>query len=125
MHPRTQGRLREFGLGPATEGFRVMQPLPYRSFLGLMANARVVVTDSGGVQEETTALGVPCITTRLNTERPITVTEGTNTLVRPETLSLLQALAEANGRHGRIPDLWDGRAADRIASDLCGGTASQ
>jgi len=125
MHPRTQGRLREFRLPPAAEGLRVMQPLPYRSFLGLMANARVVVTDSGGVQEETTALGVPCITTRVNTERPITVTEGTNKLVRPEAQCLLQALAEANGRRGRIPDLWDGGTAERIASDLCGGTSIQ
>ena len=123
MHPRTQARVREFGLPSPTEGFRVVQPLPYRSFLGLMANARVVITDSGGVQEETTALGVPCVTTRLNTERPITVTEGTNRLARPETESLLRALADADGRRGRIPDLWDGSTADRIAIDLCRGTS--
>ena len=78
----------------------------------------MVVTDSGGVQEETTALGVPCITARLNTERPITVIEGTNRLVRPDARSLLEALAQADDRRGRIPELWDGQTAERIATDL-------
>jgi len=117
-HPRTQSRAVEFELPPATAGFRLLGPLPYRTFLGLMANARVVVTDSGGVQEETTALGVPCVTARLNTERPITVIEGTNRLVRPHASSLLEALAQADGRRGRIPELWDGQTAERIAADL-------
>jgi len=117
-HPRTQARLVEFGLPVPTKGLRVLEPLPYNSFLGLMANARVVVTDSGGVQEETTALGVPCVTVRPNTERPVTLTEGTNRLARPEIPSLLEALGEADGRRGRVPELWDGHTAERIAKDL-------
>ena len=121
-HPRTQARVREFGLPLPTGGFRVLQPLQYHSFLGLMANARVVLTDSGGIQEETTALGVPCVTARLNTERPITVTEGMNRLAPPETDNIIEALAQADGRRGRIPELWDGHTAERIAIDLCKGT---
>jgi len=86
--------------------------------LALMVGARAVVTDSGGVQEETTALGVPCLTLRPNTERPITVTEGTNQLVEPDPDAFLRALDSSNGRAHRIPELWDGKTADRIAEDL-------
>jgi len=116
-HPRTQARLKTLGPG-AFHAVRVLDPLPYRTFLGLMANARVVVTDSGGIQEETTALGIPCLTLRRNTERPITVTEGTNQLVEPDPDAFDRALHAANGRRHRIPELWDGHTGERIASDL-------
>ena len=116
-HPRTQAQLK--ALSPkALRGVRVFDPLPYRSFLGLMANARVVVTDSGGIQEETTALGVPCLTLRRNTERPITVDEGTNQLVEPEPAEFDHALNAADGRRRRVPELWDGHTGERIAEDL-------
>jgi UDP-N-acetylglucosamine 2-epimerase (non-hydrolysing) len=89
--------------------------------LGLLAGARVVLTDSGGVQEETTALAVPCLTMRDNTERPITVDEGTNTVVgrdRARILACIDDVLATGGKRGRIPQLWDGRAATRIAADL-------
>lgn len=117
-HPRTQERFKALASGRTLQRVRVVDPLPYRTFLGLMANARVVVTDSGGIQEETTALGVPCLTLRRNTERPITVTEGTNQLVEPEPAEFNRALHAANGRRHRIPELWDGHTGDRIADDL-------
>jgi UDP-N-acetylglucosamine 2-epimerase (non-hydrolysing) len=85
--------------------------------LGLMRDARVVLTDSGGIQEETTALGVPCITLRENTERPITVSQGTNTIVGTDTgkiLACYEDILASGGKAGRVPDLWDGRAAQRI-----------
>ena len=122
-HPRTLNRLREAGGNEALGRVRVLDPLPYRAFLGLMANARVVVTDSGGVQEETTALGIPCLTLRPNTERPITVTEGTNQLVESDA-GFRRALQAANGRRHRTPELWDGRTAERIAQDLAELTAA-
>ena len=119
-HPRTQARLQEPALKHALGRTRVISPLPYHAFLGLMACARAVVTDSGGIQEETTALGIPCLTLRPNTERPITITQGTNQLVEPEPVSFLQALEASNGRRHRIPELWDGKTAGRIAADLNG-----
>ena len=91
--------------------------------LGLMAGARLVLTDSGGLQEETTALGVPCLTMRENTERPITVEQGTNTMVGRDRQAILAGVAEilaGGGKRGRIPELWDGRAGERIASHLAG-----
>ncbi|PYP12927.1 MAG: UDP-N-acetylglucosamine 2-epimerase (non-hydrolyzing) [Gemmatimonadetes bacterium] len=117
-HPRTQARLKALAPRQTGRGVRVVDPLPYRSFLGLMANARVVVTDSGGIQEETTALGVPCLTLRRNTERPITIEEGTNQLVEPEPASFDRALHVVNGRRHRVPELWDGLTGPRIADDL-------
>lgn len=89
--------------------------------LGLMAGARLVLTDSGGLQEETTALGVPCLTLRENTERPITVDQGTNTLVGCDRQAILTGVDEilsGGGKRGRVPELWDGHAAERIAAHL-------
>jgi UDP-N-acetylglucosamine 2-epimerase (non-hydrolysing) len=91
--------------------------------LGLMKDARMVLTDSGGIQEETTALGVPCITLRNNTERPITVEQGTNTIAgqNPERiLAAFRDIMATGGKAGRVPELWDGHAADRIAAILRG-----
>jgi UDP-N-acetylglucosamine 2-epimerase (non-hydrolysing) len=117
MHPRTRERLserdREF-LGEV----RVMDPLPYHSMLDLTAGARVVITDSGGLQEETTALGVPCLTVRENTERPITVIQGTNRLAPdPDTFAQLAVESRRNGA-ASCPEGWDGRAANRIVTAL-------
>jgi UDP-N-acetylglucosamine 2-epimerase (non-hydrolysing) len=123
-HPRTMKRVREFGFEKrmaARPDLRVTEPLGYLEFLNLMANARLVLTDSGGIQEETTILGVPCLTLRENTERPVTVTQGTNTIVGcdPERI-VTQALAILGSRDkaGRVPELWDGRAAGRIVALL-------
>jgi UDP-N-acetylglucosamine 2-epimerase (non-hydrolysing) len=122
-HPRTEARLREFGIAlPA--GVRTVAPLGYLDFLGLWSAARLVLTDSGGLQEETTALGVPCLTLRENTERPVTVTEGTNRIVGSDPARIVGAADEIlTGRQtvaGRAPELWDGRAAERIADALTG-----
>ena len=89
--------------------------------LGLLADARLVLTDSGGIQEETTALAVPCLTMRNNTERPVTVDEGTNTVVgrdRVRILACVDDIVATGGKRGRIPQLWDGNASTRIAEDL-------
>jgi UDP-N-acetylglucosamine 2-epimerase (non-hydrolysing) len=97
------------------------EPLGYLDFLGLTARAKLVLTDSGGIQEETTVLGVPCLTMRFNTERPVTITEGTNRLVGNRREKILEAAAEVlEGRfpQGRIPELWDGKAAEHIADIL-------
>jgi UDP-N-acetylglucosamine 2-epimerase (non-hydrolysing) len=99
----------------------MLPPQGYLEMLGLMANARIVLTDSGGLQEETTALGVPCLTMRENTERPITVEQGTNTMVGRDVESIRRHAAEVlagQGKSGRVPELWDGHTADRIATDL-------
>jgi UDP-N-acetylglucosamine 2-epimerase (non-hydrolysing) len=99
----------------------VLEPLGYLDFLGLMADARLVLTDSGGIQEETTVLGVPCLTLRDNTERPVTVTQGTNRLVGgdPDVIRAeVRKVLAAGPPTGRIPDLWDGRSAGRIADVL-------
>ncbi|HEY5308651.1 MAG TPA: UDP-N-acetylglucosamine 2-epimerase, partial [Casimicrobiaceae bacterium] len=96
-------------------------PQGYLEMLGLMGGATLVLTDSGGLQEETTALGIPCLTLRENTERPITVEQGTNTLVGSDRQAIVHGVAEilgGRGKRGRVPELWDGHAADRIASDL-------
>ena len=99
----------------------MLPPQGYLEILGLMADARIVLTDSGGLQEETTALGVPCLTMRENTERPITVDQGTNTMVGRDIAAIRHHAAEilaGRGKSGRIPEFWDGRTAERIASDL-------
>ena len=120
VHPRTRARIDALDLGPLLDTPRIalLPPLGYLELLGLMAAARLVLTDSGGLQEETTALGVPCVTLRDNTERPITVERGTNTVVGsdPERiLGAVDAILRDGGKRGRLPDLWDGRAAERIA----------
>lgn len=123
IHPRTQSRIEQGALGDLLETpdiFR-LPPVGYLEMLGLMAGARVVLTDSGGMQEETTALGIPCVTLRENTERPITVEQGTNTIVGSEPARITAAVddvLETGGKAGRVPELWDGKAARRIAAVL-------
>ena len=123
VHPRTRINIDRFGLSSRIVGTRIafLQPQGYLEMLGLLADARLVLTDSGGIQEETTALGVPCLTMRENTERPVTVEEGTNTIVgrdRGTVLACVDDILANRGKRGRIPKLWDGRAATRIAADL-------
>jgi UDP-N-acetylglucosamine 2-epimerase (non-hydrolysing) len=118
-HPRTRQRISDFGLN--AEQLRVLDPLSYVDFLGLQSRATVVITDSGGIQEETTYLGVPCLTLRENTERPITVTLGTNVLVGrdPDKLRFeLSRVLAGQAKKGTIPPLWDGHAGERIAAVL-------
>jgi UDP-N-acetylglucosamine 2-epimerase (non-hydrolysing) len=122
VHPRTRRRLEEFGLRPDAR-LRLVDPQGYLGFLKLTDNAALVVTDSGGIQEETTWLGVPCLTVRLNTERPVTVTEGTNELVGVDPERIVEAGLRALGgrwKEGRVPERWDGRAGERIAAVLAG-----
>jgi UDP-N-acetylglucosamine 2-epimerase (non-hydrolysing) len=123
LHPRTRGNIERFGLQALVDNGRMalLPPQGYLEMLGLMAGATVVLTDSGGLQEETTALGVPCLTLRENTERPITVDEGTNTMVGRDVQAIrdgVSAILAGQGKSGRVPENWDGRAAERIAADL-------
>ncbi len=115
-HPRTRTRMDALGLVP--HGLTVIEPLGYLEFLSLTSGAALILTDSGGLQEETTALGIPCLTLRENTERPITVEQGTNTLVGSEPRRILEAarrVLAGEGKRGRMPELWDGRTGERIA----------
>ena len=121
VHPRTRAMLKKFNLEHLLDirSILTLPPQGYLHMLGLMKEARMVLTDSGGVQEETTALGVPCITLRSNTERPITVTEGSNTIAGHEPapiLALCDDILRFGGKVGKIPPLWDGHAANRIAA---------
>jgi UDP-N-acetylglucosamine 2-epimerase (non-hydrolysing) len=130
VHPRTRSRLHEFGFDERVErnpALRLMEPLGYLDFLWLYSGARLVLTDSGGIQEETTALGLPCLTLRENTERPITVEMGTNRIVGTKTERITTAAFEAlneepsgarTGGSRRLPPLWDGHAAPRILDAL-------
>ena len=123
MHPRTRGKIEQLGLGAILEApsFLTLPPLGYLEMLGLMQGARLVLTDSGGIQEDTTALGVPCVTLRENTERPITAEEGTNTVVGQSPARILAVaddILRTGGKAGRIPELWDGHASARIATVL-------
>src|SRR5262249_51405501 len=126
VHPRTFSRIREFGLMSRLEssaGIIQLPPLGYLDFLALTSQSRLIVTDSGGLQEESTALDIPCLTMRPNTERPITVEEGTSTLIRGEAADLKNRIQEVlSGRYksGKCPGLWDGRASERIAAVLAG-----
>jgi UDP-N-acetylglucosamine 2-epimerase (non-hydrolysing) len=119
VHPRTRARIKEWGLAVPSGGrLELLEPQGYLDFLKLQMEAAVVVTDSGGIQEETTYLGVPCLTMRENTERPITVTRGTNILVGQDMQRLKAELArvlDGGAKRGQIPPLWDGRASERIA----------
>ena len=120
VHPRTQERLHS-ARPDSLNRIRFVAPLGYLDFLCLMSRARLVLTDSGGIQEETTALGVPCLTLRENTERPVTVTEGTNELVGQDPAKIVQAArAILNGqtKKGRVPRYWDGHASERIIEIL-------
>jgi UDP-N-acetylglucosamine 2-epimerase (non-hydrolysing) len=120
IHPRTRKNLEAFDLDAWVAGMKgliLTEPLGYLDFLCLMDHARLVLTDSGGVQEETTILGVPCLTMRENTERPVTVAEGTNEVIGSSPERIVAASFEilgGKGREGRIPELWDGHAAERI-----------
>jgi UDP-N-acetylglucosamine 2-epimerase (non-hydrolysing) len=118
VHPRTRRRIEEFRLQGELDGATLTDPLGYIDFLSLTSNASLVLTDSGGLQEESTALGIPCLTLRENTERPITVTEGTNRVVGTRTADIVDGWRAALGSNGpvRVPPLWDGRAAERIAA---------
>jgi len=128
VHPRTQQRLSQGGIKRYPQ-LRLIQPLGYLDFLCLLSNATLALTDSGGIQEETTALGVPCLTLRENTERPITISQGTNVLVGTNPSKIAAATEQVlrgDGKRGRTPPFWDGHAAERIVEILlragpCGG----
>jgi UDP-N-acetylglucosamine 2-epimerase (non-hydrolysing) len=120
VHPRTQQHLAQAGIRHHPQ-LRLIPPVGYLDFLCLLSKSALVLTDSGGIQEETTALGVPCLTLRENTERPITITEGTNMLVGTDPAKIVAAARDAlagKGKAGRIPPLWDGHAAERIVDIL-------
>ncbi|MFT5304493.1 MAG: UDP-N-acetylglucosamine 2-epimerase (non-hydrolyzing) [Mariniblastus sp.] len=130
IHPRTKSRLESFGLFEelnASKNIACLGPLGYNDFLCLTSQAKVIVTDSGGLQEESTALDVPCLTMRPNTERPITVTQGTSTLVGSDATKLKKHLTEVidgTYKKGSCPELWDGKAAERIAAILAAEATS-
>ena len=122
MHPRTRNNIKGTELGrrvEAMENLIVLEPVGYLDFLCLMSNAGLIMTDSGGIQEEATILGVACMTLRENTERPVTITEGTNRLVRITTEDILkhyhQIRSQGRAKSPRVPKFWDGKAAQRIA----------
>ncbi len=117
-HPRTRARMANLNLTPQSTDMHLLDPLGYLDFLVLQKNATVVITDSGGIQEETTYLGIPCLTMRANTERPITVDVGTNQLIGQDTVQMcaeVKRILNGDAKQGQIPPLWDGHAAERIA----------
>jgi UDP-N-acetylglucosamine 2-epimerase (non-hydrolysing) len=120
VHPRTQARVKEFDLESCLKNVQVTRPMGYIDFLSLTSHARLVLTDSGGLQEESTALGIPCLTLRENTERPITVSQGTNTVVGLEPANILAGYRAAmlGKTPSRRPERWDGQTAPRIAGVL-------
>ncbi len=121
VHPRTRKRIADFGLHAGR--LQILDPLPYLEFLALQSRATVVITDSGGIQEETTYLGIPCLTLRENTERPVTVSLGTNVLVGRDPGKLRSELSRAlagQSKKGTVPPLWDGHAGERIAAVIAG-----
>jgi UDP-N-acetylglucosamine 2-epimerase (non-hydrolysing) len=124
IHPRTEAMIAHGGIARLFGEAKILTtpPLGYLRALGLMRDAKLAITDSGGVQEETTALGVPCLTVRHNTERPATVDAGTNELVGSSNTALISAvrnILSTGGKRGRIPELWDGNAASRIVDNIC------
>jgi len=130
IHPRTRGNVERLGLTELLDGTQIalLPPQGYLEMLGLLCHARLALTDSGGIQEEATALGVPCLTMRDNTERPITLEQGTNTLVGRDRALILQCVDDVlltGGKRGQVPELWDGHAAERIASDLASRLAQR
>ena len=121
VHPRTRDRIGAFDLGGRLDRIDLIEPVGYLEFVALQRHATMVITDSGGIQEETTYLGVPCLTVRENTERPVTMTIGSNILVGQDFGKLVRearAIAGGRAKAGGIPPLWDGRAGERIAADL-------
>lgn len=123
VHPRTRQKIANLGAAEKNGHIRYLEPLPYLDFLALQKHAAVVITDSGGIQEETTFLGVPCLTVRENTERPVTITMGTNALVGRDTSVLARELNRILSGHRKgagVPPLWDGHAAERIAKVIAG-----
>jgi UDP-N-acetylglucosamine 2-epimerase (non-hydrolysing) len=126
MHPRTKKMIEKFNLGTYVSSIKnliITDPIGYLDFMQLMQNARLILTDSGGIQEETTYLGIPCITIRENTERPVTVEIGTNVIVGPNPDLIIEEtekIISGNGKKGQIPELWDGKAAERIVKILSG-----
>ena len=120
VHPRTRPQLERAGLAPLASRLTPVDPLGYLDFLSLTSHARLVLTDSGGIQEETTVLGIPCLTLRRNTERPVTIDQGTNQLVGVETADIRAGIGRAlgGGVAARCPALWDGHAGERIAAVL-------
>lgn len=129
IHPRSRSRITEFGFGPRIEGLHnltLCDPLGYVAFLSLILDSRFVMTDSGGIQEETTALGIPCLTLRENTERPVTVTLGTNTVVGldpPRIVERAVAILNGEAKAWEIPPLWDGQTSKRIVKHLLSSIA--
>jgi len=120
IHPRALKQIQRFGLNnrfDQMKNFQLISPVGYLDFLKLQKNAKLVMTDSGGIQEETTVLGIPCLTIRENTERPITITQGTNVLVGLDTekiISETEKILSGNWKHGKIPQYWDGKTAERV-----------
>jgi len=120
VHPRTRKRLAELGWSGKEPGVHLSEPVGYLDFLSLEGDAAAVLTDSGGIQEETTYLGIPCFTLRDNTERPVTVRAGTNTLLGldPARISAIPELIATAPASPQTPELWDGRAASRVADAI-------
>ncbi len=124
LHPRTRKNIKKFGYQDRLEAmqqFLDIDPMGYLDFVNLMKNAAMVITDSGGLQEESTVLGIPCLTLRENTERPITITEGTNYLVgvnKEDIINSIKTVLDGKAKKGNIPEYWDGKAAERIANHL-------
>jgi UDP-N-acetylglucosamine 2-epimerase (non-hydrolysing) len=120
VHPRTESNMKEFGIkSDLNKEFRVIKPLRYREFIILEKNTKFVVTDSGGVQEETTYFGLPCLTLRPNTERPITVVEGTNELVDMNNIEeKVSLILSGKWKQGKVPELWDGMVARRVVDEV-------
>jgi UDP-N-acetylglucosamine 2-epimerase (non-hydrolysing) len=129
LHPRTVERVKSLGLSERIDGIaglKTCEPVGYNDYITLMCGARLVATDSGGIQEETTALGIPCLTLRKGTERPITVEQGTNVVVGLDVSRIeseVESILAGTAKRGRVPDGWDGRAAERIADALQALTA--